>query len=48
MAAAKTVTVTLPTGARVTCSEETAQKLGLKEQPKKAPAKRAASTKSED
>ena len=46
---ADVVTVTLPTGTRVTCSKETAKKLGLSEksEPKKAPAKKAASSKTQ-
>lgn len=40
-----TVSVTLPSGTKVTCSKETAEKLGLSEP--KAPAKKAAAKKSE-
>lgn len=41
---ADTVTFTLPSGARVTCSPEQAKRLGYKPEPeKKAPAKKASS-----
>ena len=43
---AATVTVTLPAGTRITCSQETAKKLGLKESEPKATAKKAAAKKS--
>lgn len=39
---AKTVTVTLPAGTRVTCSEKLAESMGIAEKPK-APAKKATS-----
>lgn len=46
--AADTVTFTLPSGARVTCSPEQAKRLGYKPEPaKRAPAKKSASSKSE-
>ena len=43
----ESVSVTLPTGTRVTCSPEQAKRLGAAPKPNKAPAKKAASKKSD-